>query len=170
MLLKSLSCLMLVLLLNACGDIKQHDTLPLDLSEINLTLDSLHDAASKAQKDRYLGLFTQNGVFMGTDDWERWPRPTELDAYVSERFKDGKGWRYHAIERHINFSAEGNVAWFDEITESEKWGKFRGTGVLVKQGERWKIAHYAMSFLVPNEVWEPVSELSKKAFDLRSAE
>ncbi|KXI27323.1 nuclear transport factor 2 family protein [Paraglaciecola hydrolytica] len=143
-------------------------TLQNDELAINLTLDSLHDAASKAQKERYLELFTEDGVFMGTDDWERWPRPVELDNYVAERFKDGQGWTYHSIERYVRISADGNTAWFDEITESVKWGKFRGTGVVVKQAEGWKIAHYAMSFLVPNEVWEQVSELSKPAFEQRN--
>lgn len=134
---------------------------------INHTLDSMHAAASKADLKLYLVLFTETGVFMGTDDWERWSRPDDFDAYVTERFKDGIGWSYHAIERHVNVSLDGKTAWIDEITESEKWGKFRGTGVLIKEDEGWRIAHYAMSFLVPNEVWEQVSEISKKAFDQR---
>ena len=131
---------------------------------VNEVLDSLHDAASKAQKERYLALFTANGVFMGTDDWERWSRPIELDAYVSERFKDGTGWTYQAVERQLNFTEDGNTAWFDEITESKKWGRFRGTGVLIRTSDTWKIAHYSMSFLVPNAVWEQVSEISNKAY------
>lgn len=138
-----------------------------DLQKVNHVLNSLHEAASQADKSRYLALFTDDGVFMGTDDWERWPRPAALDNYVAERFKDGQGWHYRAIERHINFSGDGNTAWFDEITESPKWGKFRGTGVLVKQTTEWKIAHYAMSFLVPNEVWEQVSQISSQAFEQR---
>lgn len=138
-----------------------------DLKVVNQVLNNLHEAASLANKVAYLELFTDDGVFMGTDDWERWPRPTALDNYVTERFKAGQGWHYRAIERHINFSADANTAWFDEITESPKWGKFRGTGVLVKQGADWKIAHYAMSFLVPNEVWEQVSTISSEAFKQR---
>ena len=137
---------------------------------VNAVLDSLHDAASKAQKQRYLDLFTETGGFMGTDDWERWSRPIELDAYVSERFKDGTGWTYQAVERHLNFSEDGKTAWFDEITESKKWGRFRGTGVVVCEGDYWKIAHYSMSFLVPNEVWEQVSEISNKAYAGRDKE
>jgi hypothetical protein len=138
-----------------------------DNVKINHVLDSLHDAASKAQKERYLALFTKDGVFMGTDDWERWSRPVEFDAYVDKGFKDGVGWTYHPEERHINYAADANTAWFDEITVSPQWGRFRGTGVLIREGESWKIAHYALSFLVPNEAWEKVSELSSKAFDAR---
>ena len=138
-----------------------------DDQQVNQVLDSLHDAASKAQKQRYLALFTHNGIFMGTDDWERWSRPIEFDAYVDKGFKDGEGWTYHPEERHINYSNDGNTAWFDEITVSPKWGRFRGTGVLIRQADEWKIAHYALSFLVPNEAWSQVSAISTKAFEDR---
>ncbi|MBT6210714.1 MAG: SnoaL-like domain-containing protein, partial [Woeseia sp.] len=40
--------------------------------------------------------------------------------------------------------------------------RFRGTGVLIQIDGRWKIAHYAMSFLVFNENWEEVVKLSKQ--------
>jgi ketosteroid isomerase-like protein len=136
---------------------------------IAAVLDDFHDAADKGDKARYLGHFTRDGVFMGTDDWERWPLPA-FSAYVDERFKDGKGWSYRAVERHVRLAPGGGTAWFDEITESPKWGRFRGTGVLLKQGDRWKIAHYAMSFLVPNEVWEEVSELARAAGAQRARE
>jgi len=41
-------------------------------------------------------------------------------------------------------------------------GRFRGTGVLVLEDGTWKIAHYAMSFLIFNEDWEQVIELSNQ--------
>ena len=131
---------------------------------IGATIDNMHLAASKGDKAAYLGAFTENAVFMGTDDWERWSRPEQFDQYVSEHFKDGQGWSYRSLERHINLAADGNTAWFDEIIFSDKWGKFRGTGVLLMVDGKWRIAHYSMAFLVPNEVWEQVSEISSKAF------
>ncbi|MCK5424090.1 MAG: nuclear transport factor 2 family protein [Emcibacter sp.] len=141
-----------------------------DKAEINALMDGFHDAAAKADEKRYLGYFTKDGVFMGTDDWERWPLNPDFRAYVAERFKEGTGWAYKAIERNVAFSPDNNVAWFDEITESEKWGLFRGTGVLLKQGEGWKIAHYSMSVLVPNEAWVAVSDLNKAAVKKRDAD
>ncbi len=134
---------------------------------INEFMDGFHEAAAHADKDRYLRHFTRDGVFMGTDDWERWPLEPAFRAYVSERFKGGTGWSYKAIERHIAFSPDRKVAWFDEITKSEKWGLFRGTGVLLKQKDGWKLAHYAMSVLVPNEAWVPVSDLARAAVSRR---
>ncbi|GAB2680645.1 nuclear transport factor 2 family protein [Aliiglaciecola aliphaticivorans] len=138
-----------------------------DTESINKLVDGLHYAASQADLDGYLGSFTKNGVFMGTDDWERWIRPTTLDAYVKERFKGGTGWTYNSVERHINFADSGKTAWLDEIIVSPKWGRFRGTGVVIKQGDSWKIAHYSMSVLIANEAFFEVAEINKKAFSVR---
>ncbi len=142
-----------------------------DKAAINGLMDGFHAAAAAADRDRYLGYFSENGVFMGTDDWERWPLNPDFRNYVAERFRKGVGWSYKPVERHIAFGPDGKVAWFDEITRSEKWGLFRGTGVLLKQKDGgWKIAHYAMSVLVPNEAWVAVSDLNKAAVKRRNAE
>lgn len=138
-----------------------------DDAVINQVMDGFHDAAAQADQDRYLGYFTEDGVFMGTDDWERWPLDPDFKDYVAERFKGGEGWTYKSVERHIAYSPDKKVAWLDEITVSEKWGRFRGTGVLLKQGDEWKIAHYAMSVLVPNDIWFEVSDLIKAAVKKR---
>jgi hypothetical protein len=135
---------------------------------VNQVLDGLHESASQADLNGYLNAFTDTGVFMGTDDWERWSRPLTLDKYVAERFAGGTGWTYHSVERNINFSEQQNIAWFDEITVSKKWGRFRGTGVLINNDGHWKIAHYAMSVLVPNEAWEKVAEINIKTFAERA--
>jgi hypothetical protein len=54
---------------------------------ISQLMDGLHYAARQADLDAYLRSFTTTGVFMGTDDWERWTRPIALDEYVKERFR-----------------------------------------------------------------------------------
>ncbi|WP_138378939.1 nuclear transport factor 2 family protein [Luteithermobacter gelatinilyticus] len=130
---------------------------------IHAVLDDFHDAADKGDKSRYLNHFADNAVFLGTDDWERWPLP-EFADYVNTRFKDGKGWSYKPVQRHVAFSEDGRTAWFDEITVSEKWGRFRGTGVLLKDGKDWKIAHYALAILVPNDSMEDIATLAKEGY------
>ncbi|MEP0354633.1 nuclear transport factor 2 family protein [Paraglaciecola sp.] len=164
--MKAFTCLSLTLYVFLSTGVCAHSETK-STQAINKLLDGLHIAASQANLDKYLGSFTETGVFMGTDDWERWTRPVTLDKYVSERFEGGTGWTYQSVERNLILSEDSNTAWFDEITVSEKWGRFRGTGVVVKQNGHWKIAHYAMSFLVPNEAWEKISELSTKAFSDR---
>lgn len=125
---------------------------PEDEKAIIAVLDDFHDAAAKADKDRYLGHFTENGVFLGTDEWERWPLHPDFTDYVEMRFANG-GWSYHSEKKNINFSKDGMVAWFDETSiSSRNGGRFRGSGVLEKIDGTWKVAHYVLSFLVYNEV------------------
>lgn len=137
-----------------------------DLKTINALLDDFHQAAAVGDKQRYLNHFAPNSVFMGTDDWERWPLAEFID-YVDKRFVDGKGWNYHSEERNVSFSTDGNTGWFDEIMVSEQWGRFRGTGVVVHIDNEWKIAFYSLTLLLPNEAWEKATQIATEAFEAR---
>lgn len=128
---------------------------------VGKVIDDFHDAAAHGDKERYLGHLTEHAVFMGTDEWERWPKLPDFSEYVDGRFKDGTGWNYKSVERTIRFSDQGDVAWFDEVLYSKANGHFRGTGVLTQQSGKWKLEHYAMSFLILNENWDEVIELTK---------
>jgi ketosteroid isomerase-like protein len=133
-----------------------------EINAIGAVLDDFHDAAAFGDKERFLGQMTDDAVFLGTDEWERWPKHPDLSDYVSGRFQNGSGWSYRSVERHVKMAESGETAWFDEIVFSETNGRFRGTGVLTRQDEQWKIAHYAMSFLILNENWTEVIELTKR--------
>ena len=150
--------LALALLLASLSAIAEHH----EEQAIGDVLDDFHAAAAAADKDRYLGHMTDEGVFMGTDEWERWPKNPEFSEYVAGRFQNGTGWTYESVEREIMMAESDNVAWFDEVVYSEANGRFRGTGVVVKEDGEWKIAHYAMSFLIFNENWQDVIELTKQ--------
>ena len=140
-----------------------------DLEMIGWVIDDFHDAAAHGDKDRYLDHLTGDAVFMGTDEWERWPKNPDFSDYVDGRFENGSGWNYKSVERTIRISKLADIAWFDEVLFSEQNGRFRGTGVLTLQDDSWKIAHYAMSFLVLNENWNEVINLTRKTKDrLRS--
>jgi len=114
-------------------------------------LTDFHAAASVADESRYFGHFTTDAVFLGTEATERWT-VAEFREYAKPHFDAGRGWTYVATERHVLFSADGGLAWFDEMLHSEKYGKLRGTGVLRRIEGSWKIAHYSMTFLVPNDI------------------
>lgn len=139
-----------------------------DETAIAALIDGFHDAAAHGDKDRYLGYMTDDGVFLGTDEWERWPKHPDFVDYVGGRFKDGAGWNYRSVERQIRIADAGDTAWFDEVVISDQNGRFRGTGVVSKQNGDWKIAHYAMSFLILNENWPEVIELTKKTIASKS--
>jgi ketosteroid isomerase-like protein len=122
-------------------------------------LDDFHDAAANADIDRYLGHMTEDAVFIGTDEHERWPMQPDFIEYVNERFAAG-GWSYYSTNKNIDFSQDGSVAWFDEISISNSMGAhFRGSGVLERIDGEWKIAQYVLSVLVYNELWEDVMGL-----------
>lgn len=157
--MKLQALLFLGILLPLAAGAEHHEE---DIAAIADVIDDFHDAAAQGDKDRYLGHMTENAVFMGTDEWERWPKETEFRDYVDSRFKDGSGWNYRSVERSIQLADSADLAWFDEVVYSEPNGRFRGTGVLSLQDGEWKIAHYAMSFLVFNENWTDVIELNRK--------
>jgi uncharacterized protein (TIGR02246 family) len=114
-------------------------------------LDDFHDAAAKADGKRYFAHFAPNGIFLGTDATERWTLDA-FKAFAEPYFEQGKGWTYVATERHVTVSNAGDVAWFDERLRNEKYGECRGTGVLVRNDGRWRVAQYNLTIPIPNEI------------------
>ena len=124
-----------------------------EIQSIAKILDDWHDAASKADELRYFGHMTEDGIFLGTDATERWT-VEEFRAYAHPHFSQEKGWTYEPFDRHIMVSPDGKTAWFDEKLRNKHLGELRGTGVLQKQQDTWKIIHYSMDFTIPNEITE----------------
>lgn len=117
---------------------------------VDVVLDAWHDDASHGRFESYFDAMTEDSVFLGTDASERWTKQ-EFMGYAREPFSDGNGWAYTASDRFVAFDADGDTAWVDEIMTNEKYGTLRGTAVLRLEGDDWKIAHYSLTFLVPNE-------------------
>lgn len=122
--------------------------------EIDDVLDAWHKAASEANFDTYFGLMTNDAVFIGTDATENW-NLIEFKAYSKPHFDKGKAWSFTAVERNIYLDKAGNLAWFDELLDTQM-EICRGSGILKKVDGEWKIGHYVLSIAVPNE---HVSEL-----------
>jgi ketosteroid isomerase-like protein len=112
-------------------------------------LDDWHKAAAEADEARYFGHFTADAVFLGTDATERWGREA-FRAWAKPYFSKGKAWSFRVASRHLFFSKDGAVAWFDEVLDTPNMGPARGSGVLVKEGGRWKISQYNLSVPIPN--------------------
>jgi hypothetical protein len=119
-------------------------------------LDDFHDAAARADEERYFGHFAPDGVFLGTDATERWD-VAAFRAYAHPHFARGKAWTFRGVRRHI--SIRGDLAWFEEDLETQNLGPARGSGVLVRSGERWLLEQYVLSITVPNEKFKAVKEL-----------
>ena len=123
-------------------------------------LDDVHDAAAKADGDRYFGHFAEDAVFLGTDPAERWTIG-EFRAWAEPYFQRDSAWVYHAVERHVQIAESGKVAWFDEVVRNDKYGDLRGTGVALLQKGEWKLAQYNLTFLIPNDDADKVLEIIK---------
>ena len=118
---------------------------------INKVLDDLHLFASQAKGKEYFKLFDDDAIFFGTDANERWTK-LKFQEYAMERFKTGSGWTYNSISRNIYLDNDKNTAWFDEELNNEKYGVLRGTGVLVKSNNIWKIKQYNLLLPIPNDL------------------
>ena len=118
---------------------------------VSQVLDEFHAAAASPDFNRYFGLFSTGGVFLGTDASEHWT-VDEFKTYARPVFDAGRGWTYVSKERHVYLSSDGNTAWFDELLDNASLGQTRGTGVLVLEDGAWKVAQYHLTIPVPNEV------------------
>jgi len=129
-------------------------TMPADnIAQVNQVLDSLHEAADRADGPAYFALFTPGARFIGTDAGERWSLEA-FRAYAEPYFAQGRGWRYVPRERVVSLlPLECQcVASFDERLDNAAYGETRGSGVLIKTPSGWKIEQYVLSFAVPNDV------------------
>ena len=129
-------------------------------SALDSLIDGLHRDAHEGNVKTYFARYTSDAVFMGTDKTERWTIDT-FKSYAAPAFEDGHGWTYKVVER--NWEGDGDTRWFDEILFNEKLGHCRGTGVVEKVGGNWKIAHYSLTLLIPNDIAETVGSQSKRA-------
>ena len=124
-------------------------------------LDTWHLAAARADEELYFSLMTPEAVFLGTDGTERWTRE-EFRVWAHPFFEKGKAWSFRAVKRHVMVSKDQKTAWFDEALDTPNMGPARGSGVLVKEGKDWKIAHYNLTVPIPNPLMKQVKELIEK--------
>lgn len=145
--MKKLLAFLIVLTVSGCKSVleKQTDS----KNEINVVLNTWHKAAADANYNAYFGLMSDDAVFIGTDATEIWNK-TAFQAYAKPHFDKGKAWSFTALERHIHYDKTGKIAWFDELLNTQM-KICRGSGVLVKIGQEWKIKQYVLSMTIPND-------------------
>lgn len=121
-------------------------------AEIAAVLDQLNVASTAADTAAYFALFTPDARFIGTDATERWSLDG-LRAFTEPYFSRGQGWTYTPRDRVITVAPIECrcIAWFDEELDNPDYGQTRGSGVLRKTPDGWKIEQYVLSFAVPND-------------------
>lgn len=125
--------------------------------EISLLLDSWHRAAANNDQEGYFDFIDDAGIYIGTDSTEIWTRE-QFYAWSTPFFAQEKGWAFQKQSRNIYLSDDASMAWFDELLIYGK-GTLRGSGVLVKRGNNWRIIHYVLSVPVPNDKYKEVMSL-----------
>lgn len=132
-----------------------------DAEAVCARLEELHDAASKADATRYFRCFAPGAVFLGTDATERWTL-AEFKAYALPHFQKGKGWTYIPRPNGRHVELREDVAWFDEALDNAVYGECRGSGVLVKIDNDWKITQYNLTVPIPNDLLKSVAGMIRE--------
>jgi ketosteroid isomerase-like protein len=125
--------------------------------QINTVLDGWHAAAAKADFTAYFAAMADSSIFIGTDATENWNKPRFM-TFAKPYFDKGKAWSFTSLQRNLFLDASGHTAWFDELL-STQMKICRGSGVLSKEGNAWKIRHYVLSVTVPNEQVDQVTKM-----------
>lgn len=129
--------------------------------EVGTVIDAWHAAAAEANEEKYFSYFTPDAVFLGTDPAERWTRD-EFRKWAHPYFARGKAWSFRSVSRWISFAPDRTVAWFDEALDTPNMGGCRGSGVLLRVGDTWKIAQYNLSIPIPNALTDDVVKRIRK--------
>jgi len=152
---KFLLSLALAVVLFACQQPKTATDPANAIKEIGNTLDSFNRAAARADFNAYFSYYTEDGIFCGTDATERWDKKQFME-WSKPYFDKGKAWNFTAIDRHIYLDPAGDLAWFDELL-STQMKICRGSGVVVKYNNEWKLKQYVLSTTVPNSLVDTVT-------------
>lgn len=152
-------------LMFSCSVPKSESQIEQIKNEVEVLLSDWHDAAAQADFNRYFNHMADSSIFIGTDATEYWSK-SEFMAYSKPYFDKGKAWTFKASKRRIYIDAVSDFAWFDEELETQNMGPCRGSGVLKKENQVWKIQHYNLTVPIPNAlvgqfVKEIETELSK---------
>ncbi len=151
----------LVLFIQCSSPKKRNPTQIRTLKETtNTIIDNWHLAATEAHYKNYFNAMDTVAVFIGTDASENWTK-SEFQKFCKPYFDKGKAWDFKVLERNTYVSSYGNTVWFDELLQT--WmGTCRGSGVLEKTNNHWKIKHYVLSLTIPNDDINTVIKATKK--------
>ena len=162
--LKHAISICILMLFISCNNKSSSNSIDIDSekSKINTNLDLWHEAATTANFDAYFNLMTSDGVFIGTDATENWQN-NEFKNFSKPYFDAGKAWSFSPLQRHVYFSENAKIAWFDELLETQM-GICRGSGIMKIEDNQWKVAHYVLSIAIPNDLVKQTVEI-KQGFD-----
>jgi len=130
-------------------------------TEVNTVLNNWHKDVANANFEAYFDAMTDDAIFIGTDASENWTKKQFME-FSKPYFDKKETWNFKPLERHIFISDDGKTIWFDELLDT--WMHIcRGSGILVKQENKWKIQHYVLSVTIPNDSMKSVIAIKKNS-------
>jgi hypothetical protein len=121
-----------------------------DTIVIHRLLDQWHLDAAQAKSTPFFAAMDEHAIYIGTADFERWTK-SEFMKFAMPYFARGKAWDFEPYDRRVSVTLDGRYAWFSELLTT--WmGVCRGSGILVKTSNGWRIQQYHLSVTVPNEI------------------
>jgi hypothetical protein len=127
------------------------------VDQLNTLVDNWHLAAANADLQKYSQVMSDKFVFLGTAPGERWNKKAFLD-FSKPYFDKGKAWDFKPSNRIWEFNTDSTFAWFDENLDTWMRG-CRGSGILQKENNVWKISYYNLTVLIENEKIGPFIHL-----------
>lgn len=146
--------LLLACVLMLCALAAQAD--PVLKKQVNAFVDRWHSDATHA-RPAYFDKIAKDGVYIGTDKGEYWRRD-EFKAWARPHFQRKSAWAFKALRRHVYFSDDRSLIWFDELLDTQM-GVCQASGVMRRKGGSFEILHYHLSMAVPNAVGGQVARL-----------
>lgn len=148
------------LLFFACQELPKKVSITSEKATIDSVLINWHKAASNANYTNYFGALDSSAVYIGTAAEEIWSKK-QFSNFSKPYFDRGKAWDFKTLERNVYLNEIGDFAWFDELLNT--WmGTCRGSGVLEKKNNTWKIKQYVLSVAIPNDDIKAVITAKKK--------
>jgi hypothetical protein len=130
-------------------------------ARINAFVDEWHQDAAHA-RPAYFDKIASDGIYIGTDKTERWTREA-FRTWAQPAFARPVAWAFTPLHRHVNFTPNRQMIWFDEQVRSSM-GLLQASGVMRPTPASFEIVHYQLSIAVPNEVIPEVTG-AIKAFE-----
>ncbi|HAF27936.1 MAG TPA: hypothetical protein DCG75_02715 [Bacteroidales bacterium] len=138
-----------LIMLFSCQTSNNKINIESEINSLNVFIDNWHHAAAVANEDVFFGSLDSNAVYLGTDPDERWLKNEFMD-WGMKYFERDTAWAFKPYNRFWEFSDDMNYAWFDELLETHM-GICRGSGIVKRYGNTWKIKHYNLALTLPNE-------------------
>jgi hypothetical protein len=140
--------------------LKPKGSLP-NSSVLEKQLDNWHLAAANADSAQYFDFISSDGRFLGTDASENWSKAQFLN-FSTPYFQKGKAWSFTGYNRNWYYSKDSSTVWFDERLNT--WmGECRGSGVMIFEDSKPKLAHYNLAVTIANEKIQEFIALSKES-------